>query len=236
MEDRGLTCRREKVGDEVVTIVGTRTESTASAAASGPSVGADVAPEVAMTFSEPDPSPVDLLDITSGFTESSLLMLAVESGILDLCGDFLSPEVLARGTGLEARRLEPILLGLASLGVLVRRDGCYRTAQGLREHLSGPPGGQFRSQILAMKRRWGVWSRLEEYLEEEEPRSPVGSPIELGSEKDGHALDPFESLDRYLLARLRGQNLKPSPSIPAAAAKRREALQSKGKRNRQAPA
>lgn len=106
---------------------------------SGPA-GAFAVP--AGTPAAPLDDPFDVMLVGWSFLSGGLLTAALDLGVFDTLGDGrLGAEELSLRTGLHPRAGRDFLDALASLGLLVRRDGRYRNSPGAARHLvTGRPG------------------------------------------------------------------------------------------------
>lgn len=118
------------------------------------------------------PSPVPLMQLSTGFWAFKTLAAAHELGLFALLdtGRGITADELAAALRIHPRPAEMLLTGCASLGLLVRRAGRYFNAAISEAYLVPGKAAYFGGWIeMADKRLYAGWGRLAEALRTNRP-------------------------------------------------------------------
>jgi 3-hydroxy-5-methyl-1-naphthoate 3-O-methyltransferase len=128
---------------------------------------------VAATRATPEfPSPVPLMQLSTGFWAFKTLAAAHELGLFDRLADGGSTTALelTDALGIPARPADMLLTGCASLGLLEKSGGRYRNAAIAEAYLVAGKPQYFGGWIeMADKRLYAGWGRLTEALRSNRP-------------------------------------------------------------------
>jgi len=103
----------------------------------------------------------DVLGVSRAFQESRVLLTGAELDLFTLLAPapVTAPDLAARiGADLPALTIE--LDALAAMGLLVKRDGAYRTELSAAELLASGRPGSVLPMVLHNANLWGRWARL----------------------------------------------------------------------------
>jgi len=102
----------------------------------------------------------DLLAVGHGYQQSMILLAALKLGVFrGLAGGWCDAPSLSRRIGADPAKLGILLDALAALGLVGKKGGKYRNADGTRDFLL--PGPRSKESILLHHLDgWGEWGRL----------------------------------------------------------------------------
>lgn len=105
----------------------------------------------------------ELLERSSGFMESKVLLAGVELGVFErLAGGPASAGEIAAGIGGTPRGTEILLDALAALGFLGKDGLSYHNLPALEEHLTSRGDGNLLGMLRHRNRLFRIWAFLEE--------------------------------------------------------------------------
>lgn len=103
----------------------------------------------------------DILKIGRDFMESRILLTGVELNIFShLAENPLTAEAVAEKIGADGRAIGMLMDALAAMGILVKREGAYRTAPRLASSLAEGTPDSILPMLRHMAHLWRRWSRL----------------------------------------------------------------------------
>ena len=104
--------------------------------------------------------PDDLNERIRGFQESRAILTALELDVFTAVGGGATAEAVAAKLGTHARATEMLLNALASMGLLVKQDGCFRNAPAAARWFCAGSPDNARPALLHTAHLWPRWSTL----------------------------------------------------------------------------
>ncbi len=104
--------------------------------------------------------PDDLNERIRGFQESRAILTALELDVFTAVGGGGTAEGVAAKLGTHTRATEMLLNALASMGLLVKQDGCFRNAPAAARWFCAGSPDNARPALLHTAHLWPRWSTL----------------------------------------------------------------------------
>lgn len=148
----------------------------------------------------------ELQTLSRGFMPSRVLLTAVELDLFALLGNrALEVSEVSRSLHTDERATDILLHALASLGILHKESGRFRTDSALRDALDPGAPGYRGATLRHLAHQWRSWAELTQCLR---TGQPAGAPRDQEGNTDFLLAMHHRALDR---ARATVRLLEPSP-------------------------
>lgn len=111
-------------------------------------------------------NPQEIMALSRNFMECRVLLTSAELNIFQLLADFTSSRDLAAKQGWHERPLTVLLDALAAMGLVIKKDGNYRTDPGLLPFLRSDSPQTVLPMIRHAATIWNKWSNLTRIVSE----------------------------------------------------------------------
>ncbi len=148
------------------------------------------------------------------FWEARILLTAAEIDVFEpVLTEALTAKEVAKKLKANARGMEMLLDAVTALGLLVKREGCYRVRPGFEKYLAKTSPETILPMLMHMAHLWESWSKLTDIVrkghkevmgerrerDEETLRAFIGAMHTLGRQMAGEVVSRLNLSDRTRL-------------------------------------